>query len=256
MRKIFFLTTAAGLAVASLAAYADSAPRTIALAMNGEAGKAGVSSSLTKVKADSKLYDYCAKVIDDVKKGKSSSRSSSYSTSDCIEIFVSAGIPAGMTAAEPGQPGRGGDGGGIAGMPGGKGGAAGEPGQDGGSLPGAPGGMGGAAGGASMAEVDENLLDYCSAVLKQQSRSSTRKPVESDEYELSDCVDYFASLDASNGGTDNSARDGASGPSISGGQGGAGGKRGAGPGGASGGAGGAGVAGGTGGKGGAGGSGY
>jgi hypothetical protein len=262
MRKIFFLTTAAGLAVAGLAAHADSVRNAATLAMNGEAGKAGLSSQLTPVKVDSKLYDYCAKVIDDVKKGKSSPRSTSYSAGDCIEIFISASIPGGITAAEPGQPGRGGDGGGIAGMPGGRGGAAGKPGQDGGSLPGAPGGKGGAAGGSggasTAADVDEELLDYCGAVLKQsRPGASAKKPVESDEYEPSDCMDYFASLDPSNGGaTGSSARSGAAGPSISGGQGGKGGKHGSGPGGASGGAGGAGVGGGTGGKGGAGGSGY
>jgi hypothetical protein len=255
MRKMFFLATA-GLALAGLAAHADPARNVLSLAMNGAAGQAGVSSQLTPVKVDSKLYDYCAKVIDDVRKGKSSTSSASYSASDCIEIFISASIPGGITAAEPGQPGRGGDGGGVAGMPGGKGGAAGQPGQDGGSLPGAPGGKGGAAGGASTADVDEELLDYCSAVLKQ-SRSTAKKPVESDDYEPSDCVDYFASLDMSgSGGTGSAARDGAAGPSVSGGQGGSGGKRGGGPGGASGGAGGAGVGGGTGGKGGAGGSGY
>jgi hypothetical protein len=258
MRKMLFLTTAAGLAVAGLAAHADSARKPLTLAMNGEAGKPGISSQLTPVKVDSKLYDYCAKVIDDVKKGKSSPRSTSYSASDCIEIFINASIPGGITAAEPGQPGRGGDGGGVAGMPGGRGGAAGQPGQDGGSLPGAPGGKGGAAGGSGKtADVDEELLDYCSTVLKQsRPGSSAKKPVEAGDYEPSDCVDYFASLDTSNDGTGSAARSGAPGPSISGGQGGQGGKRGSGPGGASGGAGGAGVGGGTGGKGGAGGSGY
>ena len=270
MRTIFLLTTAAGLAIAGLTAHADGARNVTrvtmndlamnGVTMNGGAGKAAVASQLTPVKVDSKLYDYCAKVIDDVKKGKSSSRSTGYSAGDCVEIFIGAPAPRGVTAAEPGQAGRGGDGGGVAGMPGGKGGAAGKPGQAGGSLPGAPGGQGGAAGNAKAAkatDVEPELLDYCIAVLKQsRSRSAAKKPVESEDYTISDCVDYFASLDPENADTGSTARDGKAGASISGGEGGAGGKHGSGPGGASGGAGGVGVGGGTGGKGGAGGSGY
>ena len=260
MRTIFLLTTAAGLAIAGLTAQVDGAQSGMRVAMNGEAANAAVVSTLTPVKLDSKLYDYCTKVIDDVKKGKSSSRGTDYSAGDCVEIFIGAPPPGGITAAEPGQPGRGGDGGGVAGMPGGQGGAAGKPGQAGGSLPDAPGGKGGAAGNAKSAkatDVDPELVDYCIAVLKQsRSRSAAKKPVESEDYEISDCVDYFASLAPEKAGTGSTARDGKAGASISGGEGGSGGKRGSGPGGASGGAGGVGVGGGAGGKGGAGGSGY
>jgi hypothetical protein len=106
-------------------------------------------------------------------------------------------------------------------------------------------------------DVDEELLDYCAEVLKQARPGSTKKPVESEDYEAADCVDYFASLapDSSRGAatTGGRGRDGADGPSVLGGQGGKGGKAGSGSGGGSGGAGGAGVAG-SGGKGGKGGS--
>jgi hypothetical protein len=263
MRKIFYLTTAAaGLALAGVAVKADPERNPASVAMNVQAGKTGASSQLTPAKAGDKLYDYCARGLDHMKKGKPFPRDAAYSAGDCVDIFISASIPGpgDVTAAEPGQPGRGGDGGGIAGMPGGKGGAAGRPGQDGAGLPGAAGGKGGAAGraGGSDTAVDEELLDYCSAMLQRpRPGSAAQTPAESDAYAPSDCMDYFASLDAPKaGGAASSARDGAAGLSVGGGQGGEGGKRGGGPGGASGGAGGAGVGGGTGGKGGAGGSGY
>jgi hypothetical protein len=262
MRKIFLVTAAAGLALAGVAVKAGSEQKPAAVIMNAETGKAGTWSHLTPAKTGDKLYDYCAKGLDHMKKGKPFPRDAAYSAGDCVDIFINATLPGpgDIIPAEPGQPGRGGDGGGFAGMPGGKGGAAGQPGQDGASLPGAPGGKGGAAGraGGSDIAVDEELLDYCSAML-QRSRpgSDANTPAESGEYGPSDCMDYFASLDAPKaGGTGKAARDGTAGLSVGGGQGGEGGKRGAGPGGASGGAGGAGVGGGTGGKGGAGGSGY
>ena len=117
-----------------------------------------------------------------------------------------------------------------------------------------------AKGAEAQADVDEELLDYCDAVLKQSpGESSATEPILSDDYELSDCADYFASLDPSSGkgaNNDSGARSGSDGPSISGGEGGKGGKPGSGPGGGSGGAGGAGVGGGSGGKGGSGGPGY
>lgn len=232
MRKILMVAaTVGGAALAGLSAQA--APSLFGAKANG------VSGVVTPVKIDAKLYDYCAKVIEDMKRGKNASNSTQYSAMDCMEIFAMA--EAGVTAAEPGQPGRGGDGGGLPGLPGGKGGAAGN--------------AGGAEGTAAAMPIDEELLDYCGEVLKQ-SRSGAAKQPESEDFEPSDCVDYFASIapkgkhGAATGGR---GRDGADGPSIAGGQGGKGGKSGSGSGGGSGGAGGAGVSG-TGGKGGAGGS--
>jgi hypothetical protein len=212
MRKILMVAAAAsGAALIGLSAQA--APSLLGYKANG------LSGAVTPVKADAKLYDYCVKVIDDVKRGKSSSKSSQYSAADCIEIFTMAA--AGITPAEPGQPGRGGAGGGVAGLPGGQGGAAGsaggggggaggagggiaglpggaggaggaagvtpaEPGQPGrggagGGVGGLPGGKGGAAGNAGGAggaaatvDIDEELLDYCSEVLKPVLRLRDR----------------------------------------------------------------------------------
>ena len=179
MRKIFFLTTAAGLALAGVAVHADSERNLTPVAMNAETGKAGDPEYLTPAKAGDKLYDYCAKGLDHMRKGKPFPRSTAFRLRDCVDIFISASIPGpgDMTAAEPGQPGRGGDGGGIAGMPGGKGGAAGQPGQDGASLPGAPGGKGGAAGRAGGSDIaaDEELLDYCGAMLQRSRPGSAAK---------------------------------------------------------------------------------
>jgi hypothetical protein len=252
MRKTFLIAAMVGLAASSMDRYANSGPESsLVLAMTA-AGHPGVSSQIRPVKADSKLYDYCRKVIDDVQHGTFSSSNGDFVASDCIGIFIDAAIASGLTAAQPGQPGKGGYGSGAGGMPGGSGGAAGEPGQDGQGLPGLPGGKGGASGGSgdtnAEADVDEELLDYCDAVLKQSRRGSwATEPILSDDYKLSDCADYFASFDGSNGkGTrsDSGARTGSDGPSISGGQGGKGGEPGSGPGGGSGGAGGAGVGGG------------
>jgi hypothetical protein len=257
MWKAFLIAVAVALAVPGLGTQAGVSQTSLAFAVNGAAGN--TSSQIRPVLADGKLYAYCKKVIDDMQQGTSPGRSGDFIASDCIGIFIEATIAGRLTA---GQPGRAGDS--DIGM-GGRGGAAGRPGQDGQGLPGLPGGKGGAAGvsnedASEEADVDEALLDYCDAVLRQSRRgNAAAEPVQSDDYDLSDCMDYFASVDrpggkgASHGGR---ARPGPDGPSITGGQGGTGGAPGSGPGGASGGAGGAGVGGGSGGKGGAGGSGY
>jgi hypothetical protein len=258
MWKAFLIAVAVGLAVPGIGTQAGVSQTSLAFAVNGAAGN--TSSQIRPVQADGKLYAYCKKVIDDMQQGASPGGSGEFVASDCIGIFIEATIAGRLTT---GQPGRGGDGG--IGMPGGRGGAAGQPGQDGQGLPGLPGGKGGAAGGSNEGAseepvVDEALLDYCDAVLRQLRRGNVAaEPVQSDDYDLSDCMDYFASFEtpggkgASRGGR---ARPGPDGPSITGGQGGTGGAPGSGPGGASGGAGGAGIGGGSGGKGGAGGSGY
>jgi hypothetical protein len=262
MRKTFLIAAAASLALAGIGTQGFS-QTSLGFAVNGAARNLGTSSLVQPVKADSKLYEFCKKVIDDMQQGTFSSGSGDFVASDCIGIFIEAMIAGSMAAGQPGQPGKSGDGG--IGMPGGRGGAAGQPGQDGQGLPGLPGGKGGAAGGSNEgasddADVDQALLDYCDAVLRQSRRgNAAAEPVESEDYDLSDCMDYFASFGTPGGKNTNrgsGARSGRDGPSISGGQGGKGGAPGSGPGGASGGAGGAGVGGGSGGKGGAGGSGY
>jgi len=236
---MFILVAAAGVAAAGLAAHAASVHPPMLSAASGKAGSAGVSSPLTRVKTDDKTYAYCIKVMDDMKRGKTygGKGSDGLAASDCVGLFA--------TPAQAGQPGRGGDGAGLPGLPGGKGGQS-----------GAAGG-----GGASSANYEAAFFAYCADVLKQaRPGASSKKPVQSDDYEAEDCIDYFASLEtgqsgAGAGGKGGTAgRDGTAGQSIAGGQGGKGGKSGSGSGGGSGGGGGAGIAGGKGGKGGAGGA--
>lgn len=229
MRKIVIALAAAGVAGAGLTAYAANMPRLDQLS----AGSAGLSGHILPVKTD--VYDYCIKVMSDMKRGGKYGASPDFAAMDCVGLFA--------TAAEPGQPGRGGDGGSLPGLPGGKGGAAGN-----------AGGAGGSGGSTTRPPVDSALLDYCAEVLKQKRPGAAKgKAAASDEYEAEDCADYFASLDAT-GSASRSGRDGADGASIAGGQGGKGGKAGSGSGGGAGGGGGVGVGGGKGGKGGAGGS--
>lgn len=170
-------------------------------------------------------------------------------------------------------------------------------GGDGGSLPGAPGGRGGAAGGNGSQIADaKTLAPYCLNILETGKipQDGSHKPLDcaqiffqldrrrdtngyealrqfcigvlkepdgpvkrSQRYELSDCVELFASWDSRwEGYRDGRLRgpDGPDGPSLSGGVGGSGGRGGAGPSGGAGGAGGAGAKGGRGGAGGAGGA--
>lgn len=107
----------------------------------------------------------------------------------------------------------------------------------------------------ARAEKDESLRNFCIGVLKEPDKSLNSK----ESYDISDCVELFASWDLRLGGGNKLPRrlhavDGPAGPSISGGVGGPGGKGGVGPGGGAGGAGGAGIRGGRGGAGGGGGS--
>lgn len=229
MRKIVIALAAAGVAGATLTAYAANMPSLGQLS----AGSTGSSGYIVPVKTDDEVYDYCMKVMSDMKRGGKYGETPDFAAMDCVGLFA--------TAAESGQPGRGGDGGGLPGLPGGKGGAAG-------------GAGGGSSSSAARASVDKALLDYCAEVLKRSRPGAPKgKPATSARYEPEDCADYFASLDME-GSSGRSGRDGADGASIAGGQGGKGGKAGSGSGGGAGGGGGVGLGGGKGGKGGAGGS--
>lgn len=213
----------------------------------GKAGKPGAPNYGGALPAGydlEELHSYCTDLMESVRRGSDMDLDGAYGfvPSDCVDFFV---IP-----AEPGQSARGGDGGGFPGLPGGKGG-------DSGAV----------AGGTDIAADDEDLFAYCLDLLRQGRRQASGFPgysgkrrADSGAFAPSDCIAYYATepRDAAQGGPRSYSRkrDGADGPSISGGVGGQGGRKGAGPGGGSGGGGGAGVGGGMGGKGGAGGSGY
>jgi len=204
----------------------------------GAAGSVGASKRAGAASDNAgQIFAYCASVLDDLQR-RNAVKPGPYGIgpAECAVMFP---IP-----AESGQPGRGGNGGGFAGL---------------------PGGSGGRAGSAQTYPVaaPDQLITYCSDLLRQLRRGPRdlpplQEPRNSDLFEPSDCADYFATLDGARpdagAGIGFTKRNGADGPSISGGIGGRGGRAGVGPGGGSGGGGGAGVAGGIGGRGGAGGA--
>jgi hypothetical protein len=99
MRKTFLVAATVSLAASGMYRHAGSGPQSsLILAMNA-VGHPGLPSQIRPVKADSKLYEYCKKVIDDVQHGTFSSRSGDFVTSDCIGIFIDAATASGLTAA-------------------------------------------------------------------------------------------------------------------------------------------------------------